>query len=80
MLLKEITRGQNDTVAKGPGIALGRGHFLGSLKEAGSEMQRCPRDKQWFESADRIRLTRGGLARLGGAGIENKAGAAMAQQ
>lgn len=58
MLLKEITRGQNDTVAEGPGIALGRGHFLGSLKEAGSEMQRCPRDKQWSESADRIRLTR----------------------
>lgn len=45
LLLKEITRGQNDTVAEGPGIALGRGHFLGSLKEAGSEKQSCLRDK-----------------------------------
>lgn len=42
MLLKEITL--NDTVAEGPGIALRRGHFPGSLKEAGSEMQNCLRD------------------------------------
>lgn len=78
MLLKEITL--NDTVAEGPGIALRRGHFPGSLKEAGSEMQNCLRDKQWSGSTDRFRLTRWEIIKTWWGWNRIKKGAVMAQQ